>query len=1813
MAGRSTRRSTAAASSSSTSSLKGRAIDQYNYDSTDSEGDHSIDGAGSGDDFVVDDDGHGYAEGGDDDIGKNDGKYASGEEDEDSEYAKSGKKRGRSSKVTNSKKIKKNKKSKKGGRSDDDTDEAEEEAKPKQRQSRIGAMTFSTNRHKPFLAAGLSTSAANTGSTSAAASEDLLESLMGQFDKDKPHSASSPAAAAKMRKSQQPQQSAAASTTAPQIKKPAQSTVAHLASKRWANLRAGQTSTLSESTLSTATATASATTAAAAAAAATLAKSPTTVTATKLKAVTFADPPSSSGVEPSLPHVKANAADADEEFDEGVMEILGSELANDAEIDGFDDLDDTAISDMFDDIENDGGKDPLSIQFDNDNDLDDMPLDDIIDDCDIEYAAIDLESEAAASKSKNGFVNTYSQQSAVNDSSIPDFAPFAEPDGSLYMYYTDIREPSSNTNGTVYLIGRIFTPSSSAAPLTSLTPSASCCLAVHNVKRSLFVLPAVKSEKDGGDGEERYDGSEVISELRGLLAQHFGYDQEGLHYKSETKKYAFELPGIPPEADYIHVQIPYTSNNRIKGGNAYNACVEMASTAQKFAHVFGGGMTPVEKLILDKRLMGPGWIKITQPSIPKSRFSWCKYDVIAENPRLVKSLEQDNPNLAAARPAPALNIVSLSLRTVLSTSKNNNATNTASSKSTKVANNSGSATSEIVMLSMLEYRNVPIDDGEAVSRVNPAHQYSVLRDPGIGLFPPNLEGYSRDTENKQHVSIKVESSEAALLNWVLATLGKLDPDVIVSHNFFGHDLDVLLHRVKALGINSTNWSKLGRLRLTQLPRLTSATAFGRGAASNGNNSGNETSALFGQRAVMAGRIVCDTFLSAKDTIKSKSFSLTNLAQSELGITRRDVTPEQLIRIFEDASNKVAVDTQAACEIVMKLIKHVMKDAFLSAKLMFAMNALPLTKQLTVLAGNQWQRSLVGARAERNAYLLMHSFQQAGYILPDSVPYQQKQQQQQQQQQQPKTPAKQKGKQNAAPHSTSKRKSVSAGESQDTQFAGDEVDEIIGDHVDDEVDSDNDDENAAGNGSGGGGASNGGKIGAGAGRRKPAYSGGLVLEPKKGLHTGFVLYMDFAALYPSIVREFNICFTTVDRHGRRSSDDAQDGNEDDENGNSNNLADDDQLPDLPPSGLEEGVLPRVLRVLVERRKAVKRELKNPSLTATERSQLNTRQLAYKLTANSMYGCLGAVHSRFYAKPLAMLITAKGREILRDTASLASSLSLDVIYGDTDSIMVHVPNSDLSQVNQIGKEFRQKVNERYKLMELEIDGIFTRMLLLKKKKYAAVKVDSVDANGDVKFTMETRGLDVVRRDWCELSHDVSDYVLRQILEYTGEDSDIASSTSGSMAAAREAARIATEQLSGQGESSEAVDRIHAFLRVVGDQVRSGVLGSATSKTGAAWTLDKFVILKALNKHPEEYSDAKALPHVQVALRMAKSGSVFRSGDTVPYVICTTSAAPSDSNGSISERAYHPDEIRKPGSGLEPDYAWYLHQQVLPPVDRLCDPIEGTNMQQLADALGLDSSRYRGSSSSSSGGSAGDGRLMPLESQVSVIERFRDAERWTITCTRCRHKFLCEGPARIPGFVAGSSAISMQLLNNPNTVESGFRCPRPECSADLPVFTLVAQLTSVIRGHIQRYNEQRVMCTTPECIAANSTSSSSSSNAAATGTRALSVYGKRCQRPGCRGGGSSVRQVYSDLALYNQLLYFEAMLDPSKGIKLLVGGEQNEARIPFQTKQYLEKLWGVNVGSDAIVALKQVVGKHLSLSNRRFVDLGSLFKKLMIGTSH
>ena len=93
------------------------------------------------------------------------------------------------------------------------------------------------------------------------------------------------------------------------------------------------------------------------------------------------------------------------------------------------------------------------------------------------------------------------------------------------------------------------------------------------------------------------------------------------------------------------------------------------------------------------------------------------------------------------------------------------------------------------------------------------------------------------------------------------------------------------------------------------------------------------------------------------------------------------------------------------------------------------------------------------------------------------------------------------------------------------------------------------------------------------------------------------------------------------------------------------------------------------------------------------------------------------------------------------------------------MINTNCNDLKETKKIGNEVKKEVNKLYKSLELDLDGVFKSMLLLKKKKYAALSIEEIDGKEVLK--QELKGLDLVRRDWCPLSKDMGRTVVDEIL--------------------------------------------------------------------------------------------------------------------------------------------------------------------------------------------------------------------------------------------------------------------------------------------------------------------------------------------------------------------------------------------------------------------------------------------------------------------
>ncbi|KAH7182849.1 uncharacterized protein B0J16DRAFT_344718 [Fusarium flagelliforme] len=469
-----------------------------------------------------------------------------------------------------------------------------------------------------------------------------------------------------------------------------------------------------------------------------------------------------------------------------------------------------------------------------------------------------------------------------------------------------------------------------------------------------------------------------------------------------------------------------------------------------------------------------------------------------------------------------------------------------------------------------------------------------------------------------------------------------------------------------------------------------------------------------------------------------------------------------------------------------------------------------------------------------------------------------------------------------------------------------------------------------------------------GKKKDKYKGGLVFEPEKGLYDKFVLVMDFNSLYPSIIQEFNICFTTVDRPDTKEGED--------------------EVPEVP-TNQDQGILPRLIATLVSRRRQVKSLMKDKKATPEELATWDIKQLALKLTANSMYGCLGYTKSRFYARPLAVLTTFKGREILRSTKELAESNSLQVIYGDTDSVMINANVDNVADAFKVGNDFKKAVNEQYKLLEIDIDNVFRRILLQAKKKYAAINL--VEKDGKFIEKMEVKGLDMKRREYCALSKEISQHLLNEIL--SGDDTEV------------------------------SVARIHEYLSEIAGKMRQQSV-----------PVQKYIIHTQLGKAPKDYPDSNSMPQVQVALREMAKGKTVRKGDVIAYVI----TGDSNSSEPAPKRAYTPADIKADPS-LLPDVEWYIGKQIFPPVERLCANIVGTSTSQLAEQLGLDIKRY-GSFQTQQNSSSNDLEIHPLDSQIPDEVRFGDCSRLSLRCRKCKVSSTFEGLAASPDRVSQSGVL-------------------------------------------------------------------------------------------------------------------------------------------------------------------------------------------------
>jgi DNA polymerase delta subunit 1 len=388
-----------------------------------------------------------------------------------------------------------------------------------------------------------------------------------------------------------------------------------------------------------------------------------------------------------------------------------------------------------------------------------------------------------------------------------------------------------------------------------------------------------------------------------------------------------------------------------------------------------------------------------------------------------------------------------------------------------------------------------------------------------------------------------------------------------------------------------------------------------------------------------------------------------------------------------------------------------------------------------------------------------------------------------------------------------------------------------------------------------------------------FEGATVIEPIRGYYDVPISTLDFSSLYPSIMIAHNLCYTTLIR-------------------NKENYSPDDYVQTpcgnlFVKTSLRKGLLPEILENLLSARKRAKQMMKEET-DPFRQKVLDGRQLALKISANSVYGFTGAQVGKLPCLEISQSVTAFGRQMIEETKNVVESRftiangyphDAKVIYGDTDSVMIKFGVKTLEDAMKYGREAAEFVTTKFvKPIKLEFEKCYYPYLLINKKRYAGLYFTTPEKYDK----MDCKGIETVRRDNCTLVSNLINICLQKLL--------IEKDPQGAIEFAK------------QTISDLLCNRID---------------------------ISNLVITKELSKTEKEYCGKQA--HVELANKMKKRdpGSAPQLGDRVPYVIIA---------GQKGQATYEKaeDPVFVLDHCLPIDTQYYLENQISKPLMRIFEPI-------------------------------------------------------------------------------------------------------------------------------------------------------------------------------------------------------------------------------------------------------------------------------------
>jgi len=219
-----------------------------------------------------------------------------------------------------------------------------------------------------------------------------------------------------------------------------------------------------------------------------------------------------------------------------------------------------------------------------------------------------------------------------------------------------------------------------------------------------------------------------------------------------------------------------------------------------------------------------------------------------------------------------------------------------------------------------------------------------------------------------------------------------------------------------------------------------------------------------------------------------------------------------------------------------------------------------------------------------------------------------------------------------------------------------------------------------------------------------YRGGLVVEPKEGIHFDVVV-MDFASLYPSIIKVRNLSYETV----RCPHEECK----------KNTIPGTNHWACTKKNGLTSMIIGSLRDLRVNYYKSLS---KKETLTDDQRQQYTVVSQALKVILNASYGVMGAEIFPLYFLPVAEATTAIGRHTILETIKKCEAIGIEVLYGDTDSLFLKKPTPE--QIKIVIEQAKKDHG-----VDLEIDKTYRYCVLSNRKKnYLGVtKSGKVDVKG------------------------------------------------------------------------------------------------------------------------------------------------------------------------------------------------------------------------------------------------------------------------------------------------------------------------------------------------------------------------------------------------------------------------------------------------------------------------------------------------------